>query len=70
MRSWEMGDPARVLERRGEDCDHCKYLERWSVSAGREVTICGNQHAPEAKRKAAPAHRCHWWRHRQADSGV
>lgn len=62
MRRYEYGDPAKVLERKGEDCTHCQHLERWSV-AGEMVTQCGNAQAPEAKRKAAPAHRCHWWQH-------
>lgn len=64
MRSYEYGDPAKVLEMRGEDCTHCRHLGRWNV-AGEMVTTCTNKQAPEKKRKAAPAKRCDQWQHEQ-----
>lgn len=66
MRSYEYMDPARVLEIKGEDCTHCKHLAPWSVG-GKTVTVCDNKDAPEKKRKAAPASRCHQWEHKQQD---
>ena len=69
MRSYEYGDPAKVLERRGEDCTHCRSLERWNV-AGSLVWRCDNRLAPERNRKGAPAKRCNEWKPHKEDSGV
>ena len=66
MRRYEFGDPARVLEMRGEDCTHCKSLAPWSMG-GKSVLICENRQAPEKKCKNAPQSRCHLWRHQQQD---
>lgn len=66
MRRYEYGDPAKVLEIKGEDCTNCKHLAPWSMG-GRSVLICDNQQAPEKKRKAAPASRCSEWKHKQQD---
>lgn len=54
MRSWMYGDPAKVLERRGEDCDHCRHLELWGLG-GKSVTVCAK------KRKVGK--RCSEWQH-------
>lgn len=62
MRRYEYGDPARVLEIKGEDCTHCKSLKSWSLG-GRSVVVCENDRAPEKKRKNAPQSRCPEWRH-------
>lgn len=67
-RSWEARDPLEVLIRRGEDCTHCRHLERWNV-AGRLVTQCGNPQAPATLRKSAPAKRCDMWQHEKQDGG-
>lgn len=61
------GDPERWLTMRGEDCTNCKHLAPWSMG-GKTVTVCDNQQAPEKKRKAAPASRCHKWEHKQQEA--
>lgn len=69
MRRYEYGDPARVLEIKGEDCTHCHSLKSWSIG-GRSVVVCENDRAPEKKRKNAPQSRCHLWKHEKQDTGV
>lgn len=66
MRSYEFGDPARVLEIRGEDCDNCVSLGEWHLG-GSSVTACTNEDAPQKKRENAPASRCFLWRHKQGE---
>lgn len=54
IESWRYGDPAKVLERKGEGCGRCRWLQPWKGSA-----VC------EKGRK--PGKRCSEWRHEQAD---
>lgn len=54
VESWRYGDPAKVLERRGEDCGHCRHLERWHI-ADKTVEACAK------KRKVGK--RCEHWQH-------
>ena len=63
MRRWEYGDPALVLERRGQDCDNCIHLEQWDA-LGRRLSLCTNPRAPEKLKRAAPARRCEEWQHK------
>lgn len=60
MRRYEYGDPAKVLERRGEDCTNCKHLGIWKLGAER-LTTCDNPSAPDRRRRE--------WRHTKADGG-
>lgn len=68
MRRYEYGDPAKVLERRGEDCTNCAYLGVWGFF-GTRINACSNTDATEQQRAQAPAKRCDQWRHIKADGG-
>lgn len=68
MRRYEYGDPAMVLERRGEDCTGCRWLGKWKF-AGELIEACDNEKAPAKLRDEAPARRCDQWRHIKADGG-
>lgn len=61
VESWRYGDPAKVLERQGEGCDNCKYLDTWHI-ADKTVEAC-------AKGKK-PGRRCDDWKHENWESGL
>lgn len=67
-RSWERGDPLEVLIRKGEGCDNCRHLERWSVG-GDVKWLCENKAAPAKNRQSVPTRRCDEWRHEKQDGG-
>lgn len=68
LEHWRYGDPAKVLERRGEDCTGCRHLERWVVG-DRSAWVCSSRRAPKKLREGAPAKRCDEWRHDKEDGG-
>lgn len=63
MRSFELMDPARSLEIRGEDCTNCASLVKWRLGTSEKV-VCDNMDAPRIRRESAPTRRCHLWRHK------
>lgn len=65
MRRYEYGDPAKVLERRGEDCTGCIHLGEWRLGAERMVT-CDNRDVHGSVRDMAPSRRCDQWKHKGA----
>lgn len=63
MHRWEYGDPAMVLERRGEDCTGCEHLTTMDLSTlikQASVTYCVKL------KPQAPERRCGAWRHKDA----
>lgn len=68
-RSWEYGDPALVLERRGQDCTGCVHLARYTFSLA-VVVVCESTKADPKRRKDAPKRRCHEYSRNVEPTGV